>query len=198
MTQMQRAESQEQRVESKTVFGFWVYLMTDCVLFASLFATFAVLRNNTYGGVSGQDIFSLQLVLAQTLILLSSSFSVGLAWTAARVGNKRMVLGWLAVTFVLGAAFLTLELREFYHMYQEGESWRASAFLSSFFTLVGTHGAHITAGLIWMGVLWLRILKGGLLRSSFQKITMLSLFWHFLDVVWIFIFTVVYLAGVIR
>ena len=188
----------DQVMQSKTTFGFWVYLMTDCVLFASLFATFAVLRNNTFGSVSGQDIFSLPLVLAQTLILLTSSFSVGLAWTSTRVGNKRAVLGWLAVTFVLGASFLTLEIREFYHLYQDGDSWGESAFLSSFFTLVGTHGAHITAGLIWMSILWFKILSKGLFKSSLQKVTMLSLFWHFLDVVWIFIFTIVYQVGVIR
>ncbi|MBI2285716.1 cytochrome o ubiquinol oxidase subunit III [Candidatus Saccharibacteria bacterium] len=184
--------------ESKTVFGFWVYLMTDAVLFASLFATFAVLRNNTFGGVSGQEIFSLPFVLAETLILLTSSFSVGLAWLAARQGNKQMVLVWLSITFLLGAAFLTLEIREFNHLYQEGNSWRRSAFLTSFFTLVGTHGAHVTAGLVWMSTLLIRIYRGGLFKSSLKKITMLSLFWHFLDVVWIFIFTIVYLIGIIR
>ncbi|MBI2007769.1 cytochrome o ubiquinol oxidase subunit III [Candidatus Saccharibacteria bacterium] len=184
--------------ESKTVFGFWVYLMTDAVLFASLFATFAVLRNNTFGGVSGQEIFSLPFVLAETLILLTSSFSVGLAWLAARQGNKQMVLVWLSITFLLGAAFLTLEIREFNHLYQEGNSWRRSAFLTSFFTLVGTHGAHVTAGLVWMSTLLIRIYRGGLFKSSLKKITMLSLFWHFLDVVWIFIFTIVYLMGVIQ
>ncbi|MBI4033463.1 cytochrome o ubiquinol oxidase subunit III [Candidatus Saccharibacteria bacterium] len=184
-------------VESKTVFGFWVYLMTDAVLFASLFATFAVLRNNVYNGPSGQEIFSLPFVLTETPILLTSSFSVGLAWLAARQGNKRLVLVWLGVTYLLGLAFLILELREFSHLYQEGNSWRRSAFLSSFFTLVGTHGTHITAGLVWMSVLGLRIYKVGLFKSSLKKITMLSLFWHFLDVIWIFIFTIVYLMGVI-
>lgn len=187
-----------EEAESKTVFGFWVYLMTDCVLFASLFATFVVLRHNTYGGPSGQQIFSLPLVLTMTLVLLTSSFSVGLAWLAARQDDKKAVLSWLALTFVLGITFLTLELREFHHLAAEGNSWRRSAFLSSFFTLVGTHGAHITAGLTWMGVMWLRIYRGGLFKSSLRKITMLSLFWHFLDVVWIFIFTIVYLFGVIQ
>ncbi|HEY5549639.1 MAG TPA: cytochrome o ubiquinol oxidase subunit III [Candidatus Saccharimonadales bacterium] len=198
MTEQQIGDSRQQAVESKTVFGFWVYLMTDAVLFASLFATFAVLRNNTFGGVSGQEIFSLPFVLAETLILLTSSFSVGLAWLAARQGNRQMVLVWLSITFLLGAAFLTLEIREFIHLYQEGNSWRRSAFLTSFFTLVGTHGAHVTAGLVWMSTLLIRIYRGGLFKSSLKKITMLSLFWHFLDVVWIFIFTIVYLMGIIR
>jgi cytochrome o ubiquinol oxidase subunit 3 len=182
----------------KTLFGFWTYLMTDCVLFATLFATFAVLRSNTYGGPSGQELFSLPFVLVETLILLTSSFTVGLAWLAARQKDKQMLLMWLGVTFILGAAFLTLEIKEFYHLYQEGNSWRRSAFLSAFFTLVGTHGAHITAGLIWMGVLGYRIYRHGLFPSSLKKVTMLSLFWHFLDVVWIFIFTIVYLYGVIQ
>ncbi|MEX0881537.1 MAG: cytochrome o ubiquinol oxidase subunit III [Candidatus Saccharimonadales bacterium] len=198
MIEQQTVDSRLETEESKTVFGFWVYLMTDCVLFASLFATFAVLRNNTFGGVSGQEIFSLPFVLAETLILLTSSFSVGLAWLAARQGNRQMVLTWLTVTSLLGAAFLTLEIREFNHLYQEGNSWRRSAFLTSFFTLVGTHGAHITAGLVWMSTLLIRIYRGGLFKSSLKKITMLSLFWHFLDVVWIFIFTIVYLMGIIK
>jgi cytochrome o ubiquinol oxidase subunit 3 len=182
----------------KTVFGFWVYLMTDCVLFASLFATFAVLRGNTAGGPSGQELFSLPFVLTETMILLTSSLCVGLAWLAAGQGNKRLTLMWLALTFILGAAFLTLEIREFSHLYNEGNSWRRSAFLSSFFTLVGTHGAHITAGLIWMAALMVRVWRQGMFDSSYKKITMLSMFWHFLDIIWIFIFTVVYLMGVIR
>lgn len=195
---MESANNKQLENSDKTIFGFWVYLMTDCVLFASLFATFAVLRNNTFGGVSGQEIFSLPFVLTETLILLTSSFTVGLAWLAARQGNRQLVLSWLGLTFLLGAAFLTLEIREFNHLYQEGNSWRRSAFLTSFFTLVGTHGAHITAGLIWMGTLLIRIYRGGLFKSSLKKITMLSLFWHFLDVVWIFIFTIVYLMGIIK
>lgn len=195
---MSEAKTKEIQENDKTIFGFWVYLMTDCVLFASLFATFAVLRNSTYGGPSGQEIFSLPFVLAETLILLTSSFCVGLAWLAARQANKKMVLIWLGATFVLGAAFLTLEIKEFAHLYNEGNSWRRSAFLSSFFTLVGTHGAHISAGLLWMAVLMIRIYRGGLFSSSLKKITMLSLFWHFLDVVWIFIFTIVYLMGIIQ
>ncbi|HZP55218.1 MAG TPA: cytochrome o ubiquinol oxidase subunit III [Candidatus Saccharimonadales bacterium] len=187
----------EQVLQDKTVFGFWVYLMTDCVLFATLFATYAVLRNNTYGGPSGQVIFSLPFVLLETLILLTSSFSIGLAWLAAQKNNKQLVLKLMAVTILLGAAFLVLELREFNHLAAEGNSWRRSAFLTSFFTLVGTHGLHITAGLMWMAVMWLRIYKYGLFKSSLRKITMLTLFWHFLDVVWIFIFSIVYLFGVI-
>ena len=182
---------------SKSVFGFWIYLMTDCILFATLFATFAVLRHSTYGGPSGQEIFSLPLVLTMTLVLLTSSFSAGLGILAAQRGDKRQTLIWFGLTFLLGLTFLTLELREFAHLYREGHSWRASAFLSSFFTLVGTHGAHITAGLLWMAALVPRAIKRGLPQTDLRRLTCLALFWHFLDVVWIFIFTIVYLMGVI-
>lgn len=191
------ATTAEQEAEAKTVFGFWVYIMTDCVLFATLFATFAVLRNNTYGGPSGRELFSLNFVLTETLILLTSSFTCGLAILAARQGKKRQVLSWFALTFLLGIAFLILELTEFRHLDLEGNSWRRSAFLSSFFTLVGTHGLHITIGLIWMFILNLKVWRSGLVGSSVKRLTMLSLFWHFLDIVWIFIFSIVYLLGAI-
>jgi cytochrome o ubiquinol oxidase subunit 3 len=192
---MSRLDVIREEGDSRAVFGFWVYLMTDCVLFASLFATFAVLRNNTYGGPSGSDLFSLSFVLAETLILLISSFSCGLAILAAREGRKKDVLALFAVTFLLGLAFLGLELHEFRNLYHEGNSWRRSGFLSAFFVLVGTHGAHITAGLIWMGVMMYRVKQLGLTNFNIKRLTMLSLFWHFLDIVWIFIFTIVYLMG---
>lgn len=180
----------------KTLFGFWLYLMTDCVLFASLFATFAVLRNNTFGGEPATEIFSLPLVLAMTLILLTSSFTAGVAMLAARRGDKRQVLGWFGITFLLGLSFLVLEIYEFSNLVAEGNSWRRSGFLSSFFTLVGTHGAHITAGLIWMAVLMLKVYQAGLKPFTVKRLAMLAMFWHFLDIVWIFIFTIVYLMGV--
>jgi cytochrome o ubiquinol oxidase subunit 3 len=186
----------ESPAQSKSVFGFWIYLMTDCILFATLFATFAVLRNSTYGGPSGQQIFSLNFVLSETLILLTSSFTAGLGMISARAGDKKGVMRFYVLTFLLGTAFLALELREFAHLAAEGHSWRTSAFLSAFFTLVGTHGAHITAGLIWMAVLIPRSVKRGLGTVDVRRITCLTLFWHFLDVVWIFIFTIVYLMGV--
>jgi cytochrome o ubiquinol oxidase subunit III len=183
--------------QSQTLFGFWVYLMTDCVLFASLFATYAVLRNSTYGGPTGGDIFSLPFVLLETLILLTSSFTAGLGLLAARRGDKKMTLWLYAITFALGVAFLSLEIREFAHLAAEGNSWRRSAFLSAFFTLVGTHGAHITAGLIWMLVMIPRTAQAGLSAVNIRRLTCLTLFWHFLDVIWIFIFTIVYLMGVV-
>lgn len=180
---------------AKTTFGFWLYIMTDCVLFASLFATFAVLRNNTFGGPSGAQLFSLPYVLTETLILLTSSFTCGLAILAAQRRDKQQVLLWFGLTFLLGAAFLTLELSEFHKLAAAGDSWRRSGFLSAFFTLVGTHGLHITIGLLWMAVMMAQVVKHGLKATTVRRLTLLSIFWHFLDVVWIFIFTIVYLMG---
>lgn len=193
VTHLQTHEAED----AKTVFGFWVYLMTDCILFASLFATYAVLQNNTFGGPSARELFSLPFVLTETLLLLTSSFTCGLAILAARRGDSRQVLSWLAATFLLGLGFLGMELFEFSNLIADGDSWRRSGFLSAFFTLVGTHGLHITAGLIWMATLMTQVLRKGLTRSSMRRLTLFALFWHFLDVVWIFIFTIVYLLGAI-
>lgn len=181
---------------SKALLGFWIYLMTDCVLFASLFATYIILRGNTFGGPDGEQIFKLPTVLMETLVLLTSSFTCGLGFLAARAGQKRQVLGWFALTFLLGLAFLGIEVNEFHHLVTEGNSWRRSGFLTSFFTLVGTHGLHITVGLVWMATVMYQTLKRGLTTPVVRKLTMLSMFWHFLDVIWIFIFTVVYLMGI--
>jgi cytochrome o ubiquinol oxidase subunit 3 len=188
-------ETIEREATDKTVLGFWIYLMTDCILFASLFATYAVLHGNTFGGPNGHELFKLPYVLTETMVLLVSSFTCGLAMIAAQRRDKNQVLLWLAVTFALGAVFLGLELSEFHSMVLEGNSWRRSGFLSSYFTLVGTHGLHITIGLIWMAVTGWFTLKKGLTHSMRKRLTLLSLFWHFLDVVWIFIFTIVYLFG---
>ena len=194
---MNQAAALRKADDSKTLLGFWVYLMTDCVLFACLFATFIVLRHNTNGGPSGDELFSMPYVLAETLILLASSFTCGLAMLAVQQKQKRQTIFWLAVTAVLGLAFLTMELQEFINLVHEGHSWQASAAMSSFFTLVATHGLHITIGLIWIITMMVRVAKVGLTHGSLRKLTMLSLFWHFLDVVWIFIFSIVYLLGVI-
>lgn len=195
----QKTKTSHERRESdnRTIFGFWVYLMTDCVLFAGLFATYAVLHNNTYGGPSGQTLFNLPNVLAETLILLTSSFTAGLAMLAARRNAKNQTLFWFGITFLLGISFLVLEITEFRHLIHTGNSWRRSGFLSSFFTLVATHGLHISIGLLWMLVMMFKVLKSGLNSSIVKRLTMLSMFWHFLDVIWIFIFTIVYLMGAI-
>jgi cytochrome o ubiquinol oxidase subunit 3 len=182
---------------SKTMLGFWIYLMTDCVLFASLFATYAVLHGNTFGGPSSKDLFDLPFVLIETLILLTSSFTAGVAILALKAGKRTQVISWFGVTFALGLAFLIMELTEFTQLASEGNSWSRSGFLSAFFTLVGTHGLHIATGLFWMIVLLVQVMKKGLTEGVSRRLTLLSMFWHFLDIIWIFIFTIVYLMGVI-
>jgi cytochrome o ubiquinol oxidase subunit 3 len=178
-------------VQDKTMFGFWVYIMTDCVLFASIFATYAVLQ----GRATGHELFNLPFVLVETLLLLTSSFICGLGILAAHARNKQLVLIWFGLTFMLGLTFLGMELTEFHSLVADGHSWQASGFLSAYFTLVGTHGLHIAFGLLWIAVLLIRIARQGLTDRSIKRLTLLSLFWHFLDVVWIFIFTIVYLLG---
>lgn len=180
-----------------TVFGFWLYLMTDCILFACVFATYAVLVNHTAGGPSGKDIFELPYVLGETALLLVSSCTYGFAMIAAHRGFKGQTLAWLAATFVLGAGFIGMELNEFHHLIAEGFGPDKSAFLSSFFTLVGMHGLHVTAGLVWMVVMMLQVSKRGLTDRTNTRLMCLSLFWHFLDIVWICVFTIVYLMGTI-
>ncbi len=182
---------------SKTSLGFWIYLMTDCVLFASLFATFAVLRNNTAGGPSGDELFHLPFILTETMILLTSSFTAGLAMLALRYKQQTRVIFWLVVTFLLGLTFLLMEVYEFAQLIHEGYSWTRSGFLSAYFTLVGTHGLHILIGLLWLSVMIPNILRNGLNYGTTKRLGLFSLFWHFLDIIWIFIFTFVYLmAGV--
>lgn len=188
-------QQSENATEDKTIFGFWVYIMTDCILFASLFATYAVLHNNTFGGPDGRQIFNLPYILTETIILLSSSFTCGIAMLSVRQNHKNKVIFWFSISFLLGLVFLLLETTDFRHLALEGNSWRRSGFLSSFFTLVGTHGLHITAGLAWMAVLIPKVWINGLTKGNIRRLTMLSIFWHFLDIIWIFIFTIVYLMG---
>lgn len=181
--------------EDTVTFGFWVYLMSDCVLFAGLFATYAVLSGETFGGPSASELFSLSFVLWETLLLLTSSFTAGLALIAARAHNKVLTLGALSMTLALGLTFLGMEVNEFRHLIADGNGPSANAFLSSFFALVGTHGTHIFFGSIWMLVLMAHIAQKGLTHGSMRKLACLALFWHFLDIIWIFIFTIVYLFG---
>ncbi|MBK4992036.1 cytochrome o ubiquinol oxidase subunit III [Pseudomonas sp. S37] len=180
-----------------TVLGFWLYLMTDCILFASLFATYAVLSGSFAGGPSGHDIFQLDFVAVETLFLLLSSITFGFAMLKMFDGKKAGVLGWLAVTFLFGAGFIAMEIYEFHHLIGEGFGPQRSGFLSGFFALVGTHGLHVTAGLIWMAIMMYQINKHGITPTAKTRMSCLSLFWHFLDVVWICVFTVVYLLGVL-
>lgn len=182
-------------IPSKVSLGYWVYLMTDCVLFATLFATYAVLRGNTFGGPGAAQLFSLPYALVETLLLLTSSFVSGLAIVAARSGQTTRVLLALALTGLLGAGFLGMELHEFAGLAADGNSWQRSGFLSAFFTLVGTHGLHILTGLIWLVMSIAQISKHGLTTPILRRLTLFSVFWHFLDIIWIFIFTIVYLLG---
>lgn len=191
------AEIEQPQTASKTLFGFWLYLMTDCLLFASLFATYVVLKGNIHDGPGPHEIFNMPFVLAETIILLTSSFACGLMLLAAKAGNVRRTKALLGGIIALGGLFLAMELSEFAQLAHEGANWTASAFLSAFFTLVGTHGAHIFVGILWaVALLWL-LVKRPLNAKTLQKLSMFGMFWHFLDVIWIFIFTVVYLMGVV-
>ena len=191
---MNRAEEQVAIYHRKTL-GFWIYLMTDCILFATLFATFAVLRGATAGGPTGAELFDLPFVLVETMLLLTSSFTIGLAVLGAERGYKKQALVWLSLTFLLGVAFLGMELYEFNHLVAEGADWGRSAFLSSFFVLVATHGIHIAVGLLWLAVVMIRLWKRDFKETDKRRLGLLGLFWHFLDIIWIFIFTIVYLMG---
>lgn len=185
----------EANVSDTKAFGFWVYLMTDLVIFAVLFACFIVLHRNVYDGPSARELFHLNSVLAETLILLTSSFTCSLGMLSLHRVQKSWAITWFIITFFLGASFLYIELSEFSDLIAQGYSWKRSAFLSSFFTLVGTHGFHITLGLLWMIVMMLRIGWRPIEERSISLVFRMALFWHFLDFVWIFIFTVVYGMG---
>jgi len=190
------SESAEELFDKNTT-GFWLYLMTDCMVFGTLFVTWAVLHEHTFGGPPSQKLFDLKTSFIQTMILLCSSVGCGLALLSALKDKKNHVLAWLAVTFLLGGSFLFMEFREFSGLVSSGNSWERSAFLSSFFTLVGTHGLHITVGLSWMAVMVGQVIFYGITVDTFRRLVIFGMFWHFLDLVWIFIFTFVYLMGVL-
>ena len=179
------------------IFGFWIYLMNDCILFATLFATYAVLSGSIADGPSAKQIFELPYVLVETICLLLSSVTYGFAMLAYYRQRVAAVQGWLAITFLFGLAFVGMEINEFAHLIHEGYGPDRSAFLSAFFALVATHGLHVTFGLIWMVVLMLQIRQKGLTEKNGTRLLCLSLFWHFLDIVWICVFSFVYLASVI-
>lgn len=182
-------------VTSNTLFGFWVYLMTDFILFATLFAAYAVLRNATFGGPSAHELLSLPSALAGTLILLTSSFTCGMAMLAIPRQDKTKLTLWFAITFLLGLIFLFLVGREFVHLIETGNSWQRNAFLSAYFTLIGTHALHIGFGLLFMALFVIQSLRWGLIPVTIRRLSCLSLFWFFSYVVWIFMFTIVYLLG---
>ena len=192
---MSLTKQEQKQVDDKTLLGFWVYLMTDCILFGSLFATYVVLAPNTNGGPSGQDLFDLNFILVATILLLVSSLTSGLMLLAAREAKKLQTMIWLSLTFVLGLGFIIMELMEFSHILAGGHDWGTSGFLSAFFTLVGTHGLHIAIGLLWIVVLAWLVIRRGFKPSTMRRLSLFGLYWHFLDLIWIFIFTVVYLMG---
>ena len=188
---------QEADVHELRALGFWLYLMTDALIFALLFATYGVMVNNTAGGPNGRALFDLDNVAIETALLLLSSITFGFASLSARAGARGAALGWLAVTFLLGAGFVFMEIREFTGLVRAGAGPQRSGFLSAFFTLVGTHGLHVTMGLIWIVILSAQVAIKGLTVAVGSRLHRLALFWHFLDIAWIGIFSVVYLPGLI-
>ncbi|MCY0875603.1 MAG: cytochrome (ubi)quinol oxidase subunit III [Firmicutes bacterium] len=178
------------------VAGFWIFLSTDMILFACLFATYLVLRGNTDAGPTPQQIFDVRGFTEETFILLTSSFTCGLATHAMHEGRRGGLITWLSITALLGLSFVGLEVSEFVHDVGVGATMQRSAFLSAFFTLVGTHGLHVSIGILWMISIMYQILKRGINATTARKLTIVGLYWHFLDVVWVFLFTVVYLMGV--
>lgn len=179
------------------LFGFWIYLMSDLIIFAILFATFAVVSGNFAGGPGPKSLFEVPYLFLETLFLLVSSVTYGLAVVSMQAGKKNAVLVRLGITFLLGMGFIVMELMEFAHLLAEGFGPDRSAYLSGFFTLVGTHGLHVTCGLLWMFFLMLQVVQKGLTPPVQSRLMRLSLFWHFLDIVWVGVFTFVYLVGLL-
>jgi cytochrome o ubiquinol oxidase subunit 3 len=190
--------TEEHHPENGTMLGFWIYLMSDCLLFAVLFAMYGVLGGNYAAGPGPKELFELPTVLLNTSMLLLSSITYGFAMLEMARNRKGATLAWLAITGCFGAAFVGLELTEFAHFIHDGAGPQRSAFLSSFFTLVGTHGLHVTFGIVWLVTLMVQVAQRGLIPENRRRLSCLSLFWHFLDVVWIGVFTFVYLMGVLR
>ncbi len=180
---------------SNTLFGLWIYLMTDFILFATLFAAYAVLRNNTFGGPTAHELLSQPYALAETVVLLSSTFTFGLGMLAIPRNDKRKLFSWLGITFLLGLCFLSLVGAEFLHLINTGNSWSRNAFLTSYFTLVGTHGLHIVVGLFLIAFFLREVYQRGLIPVTIRRLTCLKVFWFFSYIVWIFMFTIVYLIG---
>jgi len=189
--------TEEHHPENGTLLGFWLYLMSDCLIFACLFAVYGVLGRNYAGGPTGAEIFELPVVALNTSLLLLSSITYGFAVLEMQRDKLRPMLVWLGITGLLGAGFIFLELQEFAHLIAEGAGPQRSAFLSSFFTLVATHGLHVTFGIIWLITLMVQVGKKGLIPENKRRLMCLSMFWHFLDVVWIGVFSFVYLMGVL-
>jgi cytochrome o ubiquinol oxidase subunit 3 len=181
-----------------TMLGFWMYLMSDCLIFAMLFAVYAVIGGNYAAGPAPKDLFDLPLVALNTSMLLMSSITYGFAMLAMVKNRTAQMQTWLAITGLFGLCFLGIELYEFAHMIHLGATPQRSGFLSAFFVLVGTHGLHVTFGTIWLVTLMVQVWRKGLIPANKRRLMCLSLFWHFLDVIWIGVFTFVYLFGMLR
>lgn len=187
----------EHHPENGTMLGFWIYLMSDCLIFACLFAAYAVLGRNYAGGPTGAELFDLSLVAFNTALLLLSSITYGFAMLEAQKKRLNATMIWLVITGILGAGFIALELYEFLHLIHEGAGPQRSGFLTAFFALVATHGLHVSFGIVWLVTLLFQLKRHGLTAENYRRLSCLSLFWHFLDVVWIGVFTFVYLMGVL-
>lgn len=190
--------NEEPHPHNGTLFGFWLYLMSDCFIFAALFACNAVLGTSYSGGPTAHEVLDLPGLAVNTALLLVSSVTFGFAMLEMARQRQRAMLGWLAVSGLLAAVFVGLEIHEFITLIAAGAGPGRSAFLSSFFTLVGTHGLHVTVGIIWLIVLMVQLGKYGLTEANRRRLFCLSMFWHFLDLVWVGVFSYVYLVGVLR
>lgn len=190
-------EEEHHEPGGSTMLGFWIYLMSDALIFATLFATYGVMSTSFAGGPTPREIFELPLVALNTSLLLLSSITYGFAMIAMQEGRIAVVRGWLVLTGLLGAAFVGVELYEFSKLIHEGATPQTSAFLSAYFTLVATHGLHVTFGIVWLIVMLVQLGQRGLTPENRRRLMCLSMFWHFLDVIWIGVFTFVYLLGVL-
>jgi cytochrome o ubiquinol oxidase subunit 3 len=191
-------QREDEHPHNGTLLGFWIYLMSDCFVFAALFACYAVLGANYAGGPTGSEVLDLPGLAVNTAFLLISSVVFGFGMLEMQRGRKRAMLAWLAVAGLFAAAFVGMEIHEFASMIADGAGPTRSAFLSAFFTLVGTHGLHVSVGILWLIVLMVQLGKFGLTEANIRRLRCLSMFWHFLDLVWVGVFSYVYLVGVLR
>lgn len=183
--------------ESKVIFGFWIFVLSDAILFATLFAAYVVLQNNIFGGINITQVATLPFVLTQTLLLLTSSFTYGMGMVSLRKNCKNKMMPWLLITLVLGLIFVGMEFNQFANLINNGYSWKNSAFLSAYFSLVGLQGLHVATALLWLVILMIQLTKQNVTITMKTRFSCFGLFWDFLNIVWVFIFTIVYLMGAI-